>query len=88
MIATIQLQIIPGPSLPGRTLSQLADKAAKAGQTVDEFLSELIRREVEKPPRVVGSTGKPAPAGRKGARRGAVADACPPGKPPPSANSP
>ena len=50
MIATIQLNIIPGPTLAVSTLERFAALAAAAGKTPDEYLAEAITREVEAHP--------------------------------------
>lgn len=47
MIATIQLNIIPGPTLAVSTLERFAALAAASGKTADELLAEAITREVE-----------------------------------------
>lgn len=47
MITTIQLSITEGPSLPASKLEKLVKIAAAAGKTPDEYLAEMITREVD-----------------------------------------
>ena len=47
MITTIQLSITDGPSLPASKLEKLVRIAADAGKTPDEYLAEMICREVD-----------------------------------------
>jgi len=47
MITTIQLSITEGPSLQAAKLEKFVKVAAAAGKTPDEYLAEMICREVD-----------------------------------------
>lgn len=60
MITTIQLSITEGPSLPASKLEKLVRIAEAAGKTPDEYLAEMISREVDEHPVKPQNHGKAA----------------------------